>query len=214
MKRAFPMRPEGRIFYYFERQAGMKNKSIAYITKIGVLAAAAAVTTLLSIPIAFYRLDLSEVFVLIGGFALGPMAAALIELIKVLLNLLLNGTITAGVGELANFLMGCAFTVPAALIYNRSKSRKSALVGCIVGAFCLALAAVPLNLFLLIPAFTAALGIEEAQIIGMAAGVIPAIDTMPKLIVFLTVPFNLVKAALCSLLTLLVYKKLSPLLHR
>ena len=192
----------------------MKNKAVSYITKIAILSAAAAVTMLIEIPFAFYRLDISEVFVLMGGFALGPAAAAIIELIKNLLNLLLNGTITGGIGELANFLLGCAFTVPAALIYKISKTKKHAAIGCAVGGAALTVAAVPMNLYVLIPAFCAALHVSEADIIGMGSAVIPAIDSMPKLMLLLTVPFNIVKALLAAVLTMLLYKKVSPILHK
>jgi riboflavin transporter FmnP len=94
----------------------------------------------------FYQLDLSEIVVLIGGFAMGPMAAVIIEGIKIILNFALNGTITAGVGELANFAIGCAFVVPAALIYRRHKSRGSAMVGLAAGTLSLTVVGVLLNI--------------------------------------------------------------------
>ena len=81
----------------------------------------------------FYKLDLSECIVMIGGFAMGPLAAGIIELLKNLLNLLINGTVTGGVGELGNFLVGCAFTVPAAVIYKVKKTRGGALIALSVG---------------------------------------------------------------------------------
>lgn len=192
----------------------MKNKKVGYITKVAVLSAAAAIVMLIELPIAFYRLDLSEVFVLMGGFSLGPVAAILIELIKNLLNLLLNGTITAGVGELANFLLGCSFTVPAALIYKHHKSKKQALIGCLVGGICLLVAAIPMNVYVLVPAYAAAFGATTADIVAMGTKLIPAIDSLPKLMLLLTAPFNLVKAFLSTLVTLLLYKKLSPILHK
>lgn len=190
------------------------KSSVSYCAKIAVLSAAAAVVMLLELPVAFYRLDLSEVFVLLGGFSMGPLVAVCIELIKNLLNLLLNGTITGGVGELANFLMGCAFTVPAALLYRRHKSRRNAILGCLLGAGCLVAAAVPLNLFVLIPAYCAAFHMETADIVRMGAALIPAVDSIGRLILFITVPFNIVKALLSSLITVMVYKKLSPILHK
>lgn len=192
----------------------MKNKTESYITKVAVLSAAAGVVMLIEIPIAFYRLDVSEIFVLMGGFSLGPVAAVFIELIKNLINLMLNGTVTAGVGELANFLLGCAFTVPAALIYRRSKTKKHAILGCIVGGVCLVAAAIPMNVYVLIPAYAAAFGSTTADIVAMGTKLIPAIDSLPKLMIMLTAPFNIAKALLSSLITMLLYKKVSPILHK
>lgn len=190
------------------------KKSLGYAVKIAMLAAVSAVVMLLEVPIAFYRLDLSEAVVLIGGFALGPMAAAIIELIKNLLNLLLNGTVTAGVGELANFAMGCAFTVTASYIYKKNKTRKGALIGCCVGALALVAVALPLNKFFLIPAFCSAFHIDESTIVKMGAAVVPAIDSVGDLLIMLTAPFNVIKAVAATAVTLLVYKRLSPILHK
>lgn len=192
----------------------MKNSKLSYIVKVAILAAVAAILMLFDIPIAFYKLDLSEVAALIGGFALGPAAAAIIAFLKQLINLLLDGSMTAGVGELSNFLLSVALSVPAAIIYKRSKSKKSALIGCAVGVACMMLFGAALNYWVLIPAYEAAFKLPTSAIIAMAAKVIPAIDSLGKLILCLTVPFNFVKGALSSIVVLLVYKKLSPLLHR
>ncbi len=120
----------------------MKRGYVKEMTKISVLSAVAAVLMLIEFPLffapEFYKLDLSEVAVLIGGFALGPMAAMMIELIKVLLNLALNGTVTGGVGEAANFIIGCSFVLPASIIYYKNKTMKSAIIGMAIGVFSMA----------------------------------------------------------------------------
>ena len=107
------------------------------IAKVGVLAAVASVLMLLEFPLwfapNFYELDFSEVPVLLGTFALGPGAGAMIELIKILINFVLNGTDTGGIGEFANFLIGCSFIVPAGFIYKKHKTFKTAIFGLIVG---------------------------------------------------------------------------------
>ena len=101
----------------------MKKSKIEWMTKIAMLSAAAMVLMLFEFPLPFvapmfYELDFSEVPVLVGAFALGPVAGIAIEFLKILVNLLINGTITAGVGELANFLVGVSFILPAELIYK------------------------------------------------------------------------------------------------
>ena len=101
----------------------MKKLNTKKLTQIGMLSAVSVVLMLIEFPLpflapGFYKLDLSEVPVLIGCFSMGPVAGVMIELIKVLLNLVINGTETACVGELANFVVGCAFILPAGLIYR------------------------------------------------------------------------------------------------
>ena len=107
------------------------------LVQIGMLSAIAVVLMMFDIPLpfapTFYKIDLSEVPVLVGCFAMGPMAGVLVELVKILLNLVLTGTQTAGVGEIANFIIGCSFCVPAGLIYRRNRTRKSALIGMVTG---------------------------------------------------------------------------------
>ena len=108
------------------------------IVCVGMLAAISTILMLFEFPLpflapGFYELDFSEVPILIGAFALGPVAGVLTELVKVLLNLVVNGTQTAFVGEFANFVMGCMFVLPASLIYKMKKSRKHAVIGLAAG---------------------------------------------------------------------------------
>ncbi len=199
----------------------MKTKtksSLLYVAKIGVLSAMATVFMLFEFPLpiapSFYELDFSEVAVLIGSFALGPLAGVLIEFIKILINLLINGTDTFFVGELANFLMGCAFVLPAALVYCRKKTLKRAIVGMAVGTLSLVLVGAFCNYFLMIPAYVHLAGYPMDAIIGMGAAVNPAIKDLLTLIIIAVIPFNLIKGVLCSLLTGLLYKRVSHLLHK
>ena len=194
-----------------------RSKTLKYIAKVGVLSAIAALLMLFEIPLwfapSFYELDLSELPILIGGFALGPLAAVLMELIKNLLNLLINGTSTAFVGEFANFVTGCALVLPATLIYKYNKTRKGAIVGLAVGALSLVAAGAAINYFVLIPAFSSMYGLPIEAIVAMGTKVNAAITDLPTLIVFAVMPFNLLKAVICSLLTMLLYKRLSKILH-
>lgn len=194
------------------------QKSLHYIVKVGVLAAMAAVLMLLEFPLpiapSFYELDFSEVAVLIGSFSLGPLAGVLIEGIKILLNLLLNGTDTFFVGELANFLMGCAFVLPAAFVYHNKKTLRRAFVGMGLGTLSLVLVSALCNYYLMIPAYVYLAGSPMDTIIGMGAAINPAIQDLLSLILVAVVPFNLIKGVLCSVLTALLYKRVSPILHK
>ena len=190
---------------------------IHYIVKIAVLTAIAAVIMLFEFPLpfapGFYKLDLSETVILMGGFAMGPVAAVLMELLKNLINILLNGTSTAYIGELANFVIGCALVVPASLIYKYHKSMKGAIVSLAVGIVTLAVAGALMNYFVLIPAFSKFYGLTIENIVGAGSVVNPLVSDLKTLVVFAVAPFNLVKGILCGGLNLLLYKRLSKVLH-
>ena len=195
----------------------MKNRSLSYITKVGILSALAAVLMLIEFPLPFiappfYELDFSELPVLIGSFALGPVAGVLIELFKNLLNLLINGTDTAFVGEFANFLMGCAFVLPAAIWYRLKKSRKAALLGMALGTIALTVVGTLVNYFVLIPMYSVLYNLPIDVIVGMGTAINPAITNLPMLVVLCVAPFNLIKGVIISALTFVLYKRVSPLL--
>lgn len=194
----------------------MKNRRIRNMVQIGMLAAVAAVLMLFEFPLwfapSFYQLDFSEVAVLIGAFSMGPAAGVVIEALKILLNFLINGTITAGVGELANFIIGCGLIVPAALIYKRHKTKKNAMLGMAVGTVAMTVVGSLINYFVLLPVYSAALPLPMDALIGMGTKINPAIDGLWTFVLFAVAPFNLLKGVLVSLLTLLLYKHISPLL--
>ncbi|HAS91098.1 MAG TPA: ECF transporter S component [Sedimentibacter sp.] len=188
------------------------------ITKVGILGAVATVLMLLEFPLwfapSFYELDFSEVPVLLGAFALGPAAGAMIELVKILINFVLNGTDTGGVGEFANFIIGCAFIVPAGFIYKRNKSFKTAILGLVVGTLTLALAGAFLNYYLLLPLYAKIYGYPIQAFIDMGNALNPAITDLKTFVLYAVVPFNLLKGTIVSAMVILIYKKLSPILHR
>ena len=189
-----------------------KTLSVQYLTRIAVLTALSSILFMISIPIvAFYSLDLSNLPVLLGAFSMGPVAGLIILGLKSLIGCLTSSTMY--VGELADFIMGAAFVLPAALIYQRNKSRKGALIGMITGTVALILAGCLTNASLLIPFYMKAFGMPMEAIIGMCAQALPFVDTELKVILFVTAPFNLLKGVVLCVLTYMIYKPLSPLLH-
>lgn len=196
-------------------QSTTSTKTLA---KIGVLAAVATVIMLIEFPLPFapdfYKLDFSEIPVLVGAFALGPIPGIFIELIKILLNFVFNGTVTAGVGEIANFLIGCALVVPAAIIYRRNKSLKSAIIGLVVGIVALTVVGSLLNYFVLLPAYSHAFGQPLEYFIELGHIINKYIVDLKTFVLFAVVPFNLLKGVVVSIITILIYKRLSPILHR
>jgi riboflavin transporter FmnP len=187
------------------------------MTKIAILTAISAVIMLFEFPLpfapGFYELDLSEAVILMGGFAMGPLAAAIMELLKNLLNLMINGTITFGVGEFANFVMGCSFVVPASLIYHYRKTFKGAIISLCVGVASLVFIGCLMNYYVMIPAYVALANLPLEAILSAAKEVNPLVFNLETMINFAVAPFNLIKGIICSILNLLLYKRLSRILH-
>ena len=196
----------------------MKNTATSKIAKVAILGAIAFVVMLAEFPLPFfppfYKLDFSEAVVLIGGFALGPVSAAAIEALKIILNVMFTGTMTAYVGEFANFLIGMSFVLPAVIIYHRSKSRSNAIRGLVIGSVTLIVAGALLNALVLLPAYSYFYHMPMEVLIGMGSELIPLIHDRFTFVLFATAPFNLIKAILTSILTVLLYKRISPILHR
>ncbi|MCH3972506.1 MAG: ECF transporter S component [Oscillospiraceae bacterium] len=195
-----------------------KITSTRNIAVIGILSALSAVIMAFEFPLpflpVFYKLDFSEVPVLLGGFALGPGAAVCIEGIKEVLHILLSGgSQTAGVGELANFIIGCGMVVPASLIYRYRKTRKTALVGMVVGALLMTVVGGLMNAFVLLPVYAAAFHMPLDAIIAMGTKINSSIHSMTSFVLLATTPLNLIKAVLTGGITFALYKYVSPVLH-
>ncbi len=196
----------------------MKRGYVKDLTKIAMLSAVAGVLMIISTPLwfapSFYKMDFSEVAVLIGGFALGPVAAIIIEFIKIMINFVLNGTTTGGVGEAANFLIGCSLVVPASYIYHKKKTFKSAIIGLSVGIVSMAIFAALANYFVLLPVYARVYGVPIQFFVDMGAAINSNITNLQSFILYAVVPFNLFKGIVVSAVTVLVYKKVSTILHR
>ena len=187
------------------------------LVEIGMLGAIATVLMLFEFPIPFiappfYELDFSEVPVLVGAFALGPMAGATIELVKILINLLINGTATAFVGEIGNYLLGCSFIIPAALIYKKHKSKKNALIAMIIGTIAMTVFGCFLNAYVLLPTYATAFGMPIDAIVGMGSAINANINDVMTFVIIAVAPFNIIKGIVVSVITLLIYKHISPIL--
>lgn len=194
-------------------QSKRSNNAMFNLTRCGLLAAMAVILYYIELPVvAFYKLDLSTLPAVLAGFAMGPVQGAAVVVIKNLVHLM--GTSTAGVGELADILMSCAFVIPASLLYRRNKTRKGALTAMLAGAALMTVTAVLVNYFILIPAYQVLMNLSLEVIIGMGQKVLGFIDTTIELVIFITAPFNLLKAAVLSGTTYLLYKRVSPLLHQ
>ena len=178
------------------KDENMKKEKLStrMITQIGMLGAIATVLMLFEIPLpfapSFYEIDFSEVPVLVGCFSMGPLAGALIELVKIILNFVINGTTTAGVGEVANFIIGCSFCVPAGIIYKRNKTKKDAIIGMVVGTLFMTILGCFVNAYILLPTYAAAFQMPIDSLIEMGTKVNAHIDNLFTFAMFAVLPFN------------------------
>ena len=191
---------------------GKKRINVRYLTATAMLSALSFVLFFIqfSTPLTpeFLKMDISELPALIGSFSMGPVYGILICLVKNLLHLTI--TSTGGVGELSNFLLGVAFVLPAGLIYQRHKTKKTAIIGALTGAAIMAIVSVPSNYFIVYPVYTAFMPMDT--IINMYQAILPGVKNLWQCLLIFNMPFTFVKGLLSVIVTLLVYKHISPII--
>lgn len=200
-------REERKAYFTTQRMAG-----------IGVLSAMSAVLMLFEIPLffapSFYKLDFSEIPILIGAYAYGPAAGVVMEFLKILLKLFIKGTSTAFVGELANFAVGCSFVIPAATIYYFKKTKKTAIVACVIGTMILTVFGSLFNALYLLPAFAKMFHMPLDAILAMGQKVNPLMreGSLASFVLVCVAPLNLLKGTLVSVVTMFIYKPLRKII--
>ena len=184
------------------------------VSIIGICSAIAMVLHVLDFPVIFlapefYKLDFSELPVLLCGFYLGPSATVACEGVKILLKLLVKGTSTAFVGDFANFFVGCSSVLPATIWYHAHKSKHSAIIGLILGTISMTIIGTAFNAIYLIPKFAQLYGIPLEAIIGMGSAIHASVNNIISFVVMCVAPLNLLKGAMVSVLTMLLYKRVA-----
>ncbi len=188
------------------------------VAMIGMFSAIAMILHLFDFPLpfapGFYKLDFSELPILVGTFAFGPAAGVMMEFVKIMLKLLIKGTSTAFVGDLANFVIGCSLILPASAIYAFRKNRKSAILACITGTLIMTVFGTAFNAIYLLPAFSKLYGMPLDQLLARGTAVNPLAreGSIVSFVAACVAPLNLIKGASVSLVTLLIYKPLSPII--
>lgn len=192
-----------------------KQNTTPAVRKVTMTAMLAAISYIMafvefSVPLSpsFARMDLSDFPALIGAFAFGPSIGVMIELVKNGLQLL--STSTGGVGELANFLMGSSYVLTAGLIYKWHKTKKTAVISCIAGSVVMGITAAVTNYFILLPMFEMFMPMD--QLIESFGMFIPFINTKPDVVLYNAFPFNLLKGLVIGAFTMMVYKRMTPVL--
>ncbi|MFL0250464.1 ECF transporter S component [Clostridium neuense] len=194
----------------------MKNSKLSKLIKISLLGVIGFVIMLIEFPLPifpnFLKIDFSDLTAVIGGFAMGPIAGIGIELIKNLLALSKTGT--AGVGEAANFLIGSSMVLISSLIYKHKKTKMNAVIGLALGTIAMSVAGCLLNYFVLLPMYETALHFPIKAVVAATHVVNPYVTDLKSFILFAIVPFNIIKGAVISVVTMAVYKKISPVVHK
>lgn len=183
---------------------------------MGMFGALAAVLMLFEFPLpfiapSFYGLDLAEVPILVGSFALGPLAGMVMEFVKILIKLVLKPTSTGFVGEFANIMVGCALVLPAGLVYRFKKTKKGAVAGMIAGTITMSVVGVVINALVMLPFYSNFMPLEN--IIAAGAAINPAVSNIWTFAIICVGPFNIIKGVVVSLITALVYKRISVIIH-
>lgn len=191
-----------------------KIKEIAFI---GVLGAASAVMMLFRFPIPFLppflSFDLSGVMEMLGGYMFGPMAAFFVILVKIMVQLSMQGSFSFGTGELQSLMLSCAYVLPAVILYQRKKTKRMAITGMAVSTLLVSGVAVLTNLYLIIPFYAKLSGMTMADFVAMCTAVNPAVRNAAGMVILGIVPFNLIKYSATSVVTFLVYKRLSKFIR-
>ena len=201
---------------FAENRIGSKRSVTAArrVSIIGICSAIATVLHMLDFPLIFmapefYKLDFSELPVLLCGFYLGPTATVLCESVKIILKLLLKGTSTAFVGDFANFFVGCSFVLPATIWYHAHKSKHSAIIGLVLGTLSMAIIGTAFNALYLLPKFAQLYEIPLDAIIGMGSKINASVTNVATFVTICVAPLNIVKGAMVSVLTMLLYKRVA-----
>lgn len=200
----------------------MERKSqLNYLIKIALLGALGGALMLIKAPLAifpsFLTIDLSDIPAIIGALVLGPLAGVLVEVMKILINFVLNGSFTGGVGELANVLIGISLVLPIGLVYKKQSNIKGAIVGGVIGTITMTVMGALLNYFVLLPLYANLMNMEvmdfvyQAEQIKIFGGLM---KTEWDLVLFGITPFNIFKGALLTTVTALIYRFVIPPLMR
>lgn len=195
-------------------QGSSRVKRMVLVAMLGAISAILMLFEIV-VPLVppFITFDFSELAIIISGFVLGPVDGLLTILVKILLNLVLTGTKTAGVGELMNFCVSALYMLPSVLIYRKIRSKKGAVIAMAIGTVNVSIMAVIINYFVMFPVYAWAFHMPISALVKEGTHVNPNIDSLFTMMVWAVLPFNLVKYSIISFTTFLVYKRLAGLLR-
>ena len=184
------------------------------MTKIGMLSVIGFILMYFQLPLTFVappfmKLDISDLPVLMGAFTMGPAYGIIIAALKNLMHIIFKGTMTAGVGELSNFIISSTFALVSSYIYRKHRTYKGAVLAMTVGVLAMTILAMTSNYFVVFPLYGKVMPMDA--IIAMGSAITPKITGLFTMMIYSVLPFNLIKGFTTSAVMMLVYKKISPL---
>ncbi len=195
-----------------------KQKTISTNTmvKVAILSAISYILMFISLPIPgifpdFLKIDISDVPAIFGGMSLGPIAGFTIVLIKNLFQAMTAST-TAWIGEIANMLIGGSYVIIVSMVYRKRKNIRGLIMGFILGTISMIIVGCLSNYYMLLPFYATVMPMEA--IINAGQIINPNIKDLASFVLWMIAPFNLVKAALISAITLPLYKKMEVILKK
>lgn len=200
------------------RKNGLSGKLLTTrkVAMIGMFSAISGILMLFEVVMpfapAFYKLDASELPVLLCGFAFGPVAGVLTEFIKIIIKLMFKPTSTAFVGELANFCVGCSMILPATIIYHIRRKKATAIAGCVAGTLVMTVFGTLFNAVYLLPTFAVMYGMPLDALIGMGTAINANVTDVFSFVAICVAPLNILKGSVVSVLTFVLYMPLRPIL--
>ncbi len=198
-----------------EKKKVLTTKNMVMMAMFGAIAGVLMLFDF-SIPIApsFMKIDLGDLPAILGTFMMGPIEGIIICIIKLLVKLVIKGTTTAFVGELSNFVVCCAYILPAYFVYRNHKGKKGAILSLAIGTITVSLIAVLSNYFVMFPMYSNLYGMPLEAIIGMGTAINSRITNLFTMMLFAVMPFNIVKYGIVSIITFFVYKRLKNVLFK
>lgn len=160
----------------------------------------------------FYKLDIADLPCLIGAFAMGPIAGLFIQIVKIIVKLLFKPTSTAFVGEIASFIFSSVYCLTASIIYKNNRSKKGANIAIIVGSLAMIVVSALGNYLFIIPVYSNMYNMSLESIIDLGRAIFPIINDLLGFVICCVVPFNIIKTGIVDVLTILLYKRIAPLL--
>lgn len=194
-----------------------KKMSTNFISKVAVLGTISGLFSLFHISVwfapSFYKIDIADAIILIGGYALGPISVIYMQIVKILVNILIDSTTTFFIGEFANFITGLVFVFVSTIIYHKKKNHIYGIIGICIGLIVVCTVSSILNVYVTIPIYSKAFNIPIDEIISFGTMVNPNINGMSDLVLFAIIPFNIMKYTINSVVANILYKRLSVALR-
>ncbi|MGO3733091.1 MAG: ECF transporter S component [Vagococcus sp.] len=184
----------------------MRKSKTERMVVLALLSAFAYMLLLFDFPVlltfSWLKLDFSDIPILIGTFIYGPVGGIVIAFIRSTLKFITSGgNLPSLIGNVTGFLASVVYMLPIYYMTKQESSNKNLVKGMIVGSTCLTLFMGIANYFVITPIYL--------YVLGMDFGI-----PISKMVLYGVIPFNIIKGAIVSVVFMVTYKKLLPVIQR